>query len=258
MRNIIKAQRYQLKRDYFLYATIFLLVAIYVVLIINSVTQKEIINGGMMFLYSGEMLGIFGILVTLVITGRICGWDFQDKTINYEAVYGHSRSAIFGGRALFSFQAVLIMLSLLLFLPMLYGIGKNGWGPNVDLKDALLRIVIYYLANIRLVSELICLSFILKNGMLATFIGYVGVEIAAIPAMMIEKESIFWTAVIPQVTYVLSYTNQKNLFVDGHEVPFMISELTPSFAAGCILSSILLSLLALIAGYCSFRKSDMR
>ena len=258
MWNIMKAQRYQLKRDRVILLGVLFFIIVYFIFAINSVQEMGGDNGGLLFTGTFEMFVIFGTMVVLLVTGRICGWDFQDKTINYEVIYGHKRSEIYFGRAFLSLLSSFVLVSVMLFVPLLPCVIKGGWGPNVDLQDALLRMGLFYLAMFRFSCEVILLSFLIKNGFTTIFLCYIGLEIVAMPSIILNDVKYFWTAVMAQMTFFSTYQNSKNIFVDGKEVTYFISELTPSFVQSCIISSVVMGILSLIFGYLCFQKADLK
>lgn len=259
MWNIMKAQCYQLKKDRFTICALLFCAGIYTAFVINTAMGMEDINGGMMFYASSEMLGVFALLITLILTARICAWDFQDKTINYEVAFGHKRGEVFGARSLLSYALCPVVFTFLWGIPVLYGVMMGGWGPNLDMSDTLLRILLEYAVLLRMVAEFILLSFLIRNSYITMVFGYFGIGILAMPSSLIENnENILWTSSLNEMLELLSYSNSKNVFVDGKEVSFLISELSPVVVRNLLISSAALGTLFLVLAYLSFKKSDMK
>lgn len=259
MWNIMKAQCYQLKRDRFTICALLFCVGIYTVFVVSGAMGVEEINGGMMFYASGEMLGVFTLLTTLIFTARICAWDFQDKTINYEVVFGHKRSEVFGARILLCYVLCPVIFTFLWGVPILYGVMTGGWGPNLDMVDALFRILLEYAVLLRMIAEFILLSFLIRNSYVAMFCGYFVSEILIMPSLFIKNpENILWMSSVNEMLELLSYSNVKNVFVDGEEVDYWISELSDVFVRNLLVSSAAVWVLCLVLAYLFFKKSDMK
>lgn len=258
MWNIMKAQCYQLKRDRFIICALLFSVGIYIVFVATTAMGMEDINGGMMFYTSAEMLGVFTLLITLIITGRVCAWDFQDKTINYEVVFGHKRSAVYGARILLSYVLCLVVFTFLWGVPVLYGVMMGGWGPNLDMADTMFRILFEYVVLLRMVAEIILLSFLVRNSYITMVSGYFIQGILAMPSMIANDVNLYWTSALNQMLELLSYSNSKNIFVDGREVSYLISELSDVFVRNLLVSSAVIGGICLVLAYLFFKKSDMK
>lgn len=264
MYNLIKAQNYQLWRDnYIIYVLIGIIgmTVLNLVMNIQSITSaSETLNGGTFTAMGGTAYSVIYIFISLGFTARICGWDFIDKTLNYELLAGHTRREVFWSRALLSLVWVFAFSVALTFLPIGGVAVFTGWGDNMSLAGALMRFGLSFLILLRMTCGYILLSFALKNCYIVLFVGYIAMMIPAFAVMMINeftKIEITYQLSFPALLTVLDFSNYKLGYVDGEDIVQFITDVEPEFIIGTVVMSLVLSAVYLLLGYTIFRKSDV-
>ncbi|MBR1693073.1 MAG: ABC transporter permease [Lachnospiraceae bacterium] len=260
MWNIMKAQNYQLKRDNLLY---YLLAAGLAALLLPFFFQDAQVpaelTAGSYLVQMGELFPFFFVVISLLLTCRICGWDYNDKTINYEILSGHARGEIYWGRALVSLLWSAGTCAGFSLLPVLLLTALNGWGVSMDMGNVMRRYALMLFPILRLVCEFVLLTFLLQNCYVAMIIGWVLYETTAIVLMIAEE-----TAEV-RLTSQFAYTNMNRLFdfthgkldyVNGKDVIVYSTAIDAPMVLGTIGTSLLVSAICLLAGYLVYKRSD--
>lgn len=160
MKNLIKALNYQIRRDNVTYYAYISGIAVLILLFVTDVSGNSFNLTGSEYFFSPmteagsiSILFFFSILVT-----RICGWDYSDKTINYQIFAGHSRNSVFWSRIRASFFTCVPSAVLIFFIlpPVILSL-KNGWGISMDIDGVLLRCFICLFIILRIYSECVFL-----------------------------------------------------------------------------------------------------
>lgn len=262
MWNLIKAQKYQLIRDKVTkwIWTIFLgsLVVFFVSYMRNESLSE--LTGSVIPIILGEMnMIIIGIFVILV-TARVMGWDYTDKTLNYELMAGHSRGDVYWSRVLLGLMLTMAGCVIYLFLPLLIFGVINGWGYTTDMGDILLRYGLSFLPLFRLVGECVLLTVLLKNCYMVMIIGYVLYYSSMIIMLVLEPlVDIKWTTQFCIVNFSkLLYMNKSRLhYINGEDVLVYQTALESELLIGTIGVSLIVGIACLGLGYLYFKKSDM-
>ena len=262
MRNLIKAQNYQLKRDkatrYILIGLLGSLVVIFLEYSRNNLLS-ELTGGDTAFTMGEPNCILLGLLVTL-LTCRIVGWDYTDKTINYELMAGHSRAAVFWSRVCVSLVWTIVGSAIFLFLPLLVFGGINGWGSNTNMGEILLRYGLSFLPLFRLLGECVLLTMLLRNCYMAMVIGYVLYEFGWVFLIMLDPliDVKFTTQISAMNVYRLLYMgNSEPKLIDGGKAWVYDTALESGLIIGTICVSLMVGVACLGLGYLYFRKSDM-
>lgn len=264
MNNIIKSLHYQTRRDNF---TIYAFLIAIGMIILNHVLMTidyniENITGSeytTYFMY--DMLPIVIMLFCIVLVPRICGWDYTDKTINYDILIGHSRKEVFFSRVIVAFTWALPSLMLLALVPSFLFSLFAGWGHNAELSDVLIRYVLLIFPLFRFICEFIMLTFLLKNFFAAMVIGFIYMEASFMMIIMVEEATDFQFNYILSVSNILSlcnYSNSKMGYVNGEDIQIYDFSLEPSYIIGTILVSLIMGTLCLLLAYKNFEKADMK
>ncbi len=265
MFNLIKAQNYQLKRDNFMiYVILFTLAytALITYFAIDEGVRTGEMNGGLFLASYGEAFSMLYAFPVLGFTSRICGWDFNDKTINYEVLAGHKRSDIFLSRVLVSFLWVFVASLLMTVIPFAVVTVIYGWGVNMTFGAALARLALSFLVLLRTTCGFICMTFLARNCFITLIFGYLLYEVEMMAAMMVnefaKKIEITWQLAASNLMELLSFSNYELGYVDGEDVVQFITDMEPELLIGTIVCSLVLSAVYLLLGYTVFRKSDIR
>lgn len=266
MLNVIRSQIYIIKRDrYMYYSMLFLL--FYMLIgcvdgIENLITMKEF-SGGMALAQLGEVLGVFLPLIPVLLSGRICGWDFNDKTLNYEVLYGHPRRDSYWARVIVSTVITLVIGYVLLMAPVAVGCIAGGWGKELPAGEAALRFTLCSILIIRMNAFMAMCTFMTRNCWSGIGLGLLGLLFPAMGAGIgeifregiMEKLSVFFTALAS--SELLSLEDYTMGFADDKDIVLITDRLDPDFAVPMVIVSVVLTMIYLIIGYSVFRRSDI-
>ncbi len=261
MRNIIKALNYQVKTDNVTYYTIAFMLLAYAGIFLLDGAEWGSVTGSMIVAFLSGIYPYIIPFIILIIGVRICGWDFEDKTINYEILSGHKRSEIFFARVITALVWCVSMCFAFMLAPVLVFTIINGWDGNgmaMSFGDAAACFAMSVFPIIRIVCQYIFLTFLLKSANLAWFSGYLLSMLSMGIPMLFEELSDF------RFTYHLASTNFMELFkfnqsmgyVNGEDVSLFESMLEPSLVCETIVVSLTVSAVCLALGYVLFRKRD--
>lgn len=262
MWNLIKAQKYQIKRDNAI-IYIYLLGALYFVgfwadyLMGHKVGE---ITGSVAAVHNGSVCMIVtGILVAL-LTARIMGWDYNDKTLNYELLAGHSRAKVFWSRVLVSMLWCLVSVIIVLLVPLLvFGI-LNGWGVTADLGGTLLRYALTLFPLFRFCCECILLTVLMRNCYMVMIIGFVLYEFSWVFAEMqalMTNVKLTTHFASTNVTRLLEFGRQYFDYIDGEDVIVHETAMEASLVMGTMGVSLLVGGTCLFIAYRYFKKCDL-
>lgn len=267
MKNLIRALNYQIRRDNVTYYAYLAGIAALILLFITDVsgsafelTGSEYFFSSMAGANSASILFFFSILVT-----RICGWDYSDKTINYQIFAGHSRDSVFWSRIRVSFLTCVPSAVLIFFIlpPVILSL-KNGWGISMDIDGVLLRCFICLFIILRIYSECVLFTFITKScytGLITSFLYlYIGATIFS----MLSGDNHEKTSMISVCSSLLNYTEVMNFndydfkYIDGVDEIVADSAIEPSYALVTIIVSLLVSAASVLVSWYNFRRADMK
>ncbi|MCM1568197.1 MAG: ABC transporter permease [Roseburia sp.] len=261
MWNIIKALNYQIKRDNIMIYGF--LLAFFVLLAPIAVGENAIgeITGSQYYvsMYS-EGLPFILALLTLYITSRICGWDFNDKTVNYELLAGHSRRSVYLARVLLSLIWSVLGTLAVVLLPIGTITLLNGWGYSADAKDMAVRGLLSLLPLFRIVCVWIMLTFLLQNGFTALALGYTLYMIGILITLLLQESfQINWTIQLGSVNLIklLTLTNYTSVYINGEDVMVYRTALAASEMYSTVLASLAVGFVCLGLGYVIFCRRDM-
>lgn len=260
MWNIMKAINYQVRRDNLtVYTFLFLVPIPFLTFIFNPGSMEGLTGSLYMANYLSEGI-LLAVIAAAVLSSRICGWDFNDKTINYELLCGHSRESVFFGRVLTAVLWSLLAAGLILFMPLILFTVLHGWGPSMELSDAVLRILLFLLPYFRQLAFFILLTFLFSNssggltGSLVTFMAsFLGIEILE------DTKHISLTAQlsITNMMELLTFSNSRNKLIGGEEIPVYTSSVSSDMIWGSILFSVVMIIIYIGIVYVYFKKRDM-
>lgn len=261
MKNLIKAQLYQLKKDRLVQLVfggmlLILLVTAYMnqLLAVTVDYAIDTVTGGGYF--SNSLVGVImvGLMFVIIAVPRICGWDFTDKTTNYELMSGHIRKEVFFSRIIVSLLAGVVGWLILFCAPLAVTSIINGWGEKLPLSEAVLRGILMLFPIIRLVCELSCFTFILKNPYITMGIGYVLFMLQISPVFPIKNSHLLGISNLSMLGTIDLWTTYG---LDGELNYIFEAYLGAGDIAGTILASIAASLLSLFLGYIFFKNDDI-
>lgn len=254
MRNIIKALNYQTRTDNVTYYSI--LLAIF--LTIFGMLDFDM-TGSEYLALNGETISLLPVFLILMLGVRILGWDYADKTMNYEILSGHHRREVYFARVIVAHIWCIAFCVGYMLIPVLVFTLINGWGVTMDFGGMALRFALAIFPMIRIVCQYVLLVFIVKSAYIAWAAGYLLSMFSMIIPMLFEE--------LMQIkfTYQLANTNLTKLFtfnqsigyVNGEDVTICHTELEPSMIIGTIGVSVAVSVICIVLGYIIFKKSDV-
>lgn len=261
MKNLIKAQLYQLKKDrlvqlVFAGMFIILMLAMYMNQLLSETSSSglDTVTGGGYFANSLSGVIMVGLMFVIIAVPRICGWDFTDKTTNYELMAGHIRREVFFSRIIVSLLAGVIGWLILFCAPLAVTGIMSGWGEKLPLTEAVLRGALMLFPIIRLVCEFSCLTFIIKNPYLTMGIGYVLLMLQVSTVFPIKNSFLLGISNLTMLGNVEIWTTYG---LDGELNYIFEAYLGAGDIAGTILASLGAGLLSLFLGYIFFKNDDI-
>ncbi len=265
MFNLIKAQKYQLTHN----AIVLLVSVVLIALTLSNLTylSPQSIrgtepNGGIFAAISAENYIFIFLLLSCFFACYICGLDFNDKTINYELMAGHSRKSVFWSRVIVSLIVVLVGGLLLIVVPVGGVTLFLGWGKNITFSAVVLRFGLSLLALMRMSCFLIFLTFLIRNAYFAMVAGYM-LNIFCLMGSLILSEirsldfELTYHLSLTNLMELLTFDNYKMGFIDGKDAMVFIADTEPSLIIGTVASSLIMSAVWLTLGYLVFRKRDI-
>lgn len=259
MKNIIKSQLFQLKKDKISIFT-FIAIAVVELLLVYMMcdankTYDGVITGGEEVARTLSMFALLPQFFMYIFTAQSVGADFRDKTCNYEIMSGHTRLQVFFGRAIPTVIVSTLGTIILMAVPGVVLTAIYGWGNTVSHVDYIIRLLLMIFPVIRITCEFILFSFIVRNPYVIMGLSYVAFMMLGI------NESIRMN-----FTPVLGITTINNIstidfwYTYGLDTGIRYIYET-AMPAGDIVSIIVVSLLfaaaALYLGYIFFKNDDM-
>lgn len=262
MWNIVKSLNYQLKKDngmVYIFLISAFVVGAYLMGFEEDYSLREL-TGSFYGVLQGEAVFIaVGILVPL-LTARIVGWDYTDKTVNYELMSGHRRSQVYWSRVWVSFAWSMISCVVAIFVPLLIFGVINGWGIKADMGGMLLRYALTLFPLFRLLCECVLLTVIMKNCYMVMIIGFVMYEFSWVFGVMSEPLTNFelTTQLVSMNVYrLISFEKSSFAYINGEDVIVYDMTVESGFFVGTIVVSLVVGMACLLIGYLYFKKSDM-
>ncbi len=259
MKNILKAQFFQIVRDKIIRYMVVMTLAMQVLIVMLPIwlDNQELTTAGEFFATDGAVLTEFPLFYIILVTAQICGADLMDKTQNYELSGGHRRYAVYLGRVIAAAIVGGVGALFLTSLPVAIYTALYGWGEKVAFAPVLLRMLLMLLPYLRLVCEFAFLTFLIKNPYVVMGLGYVifiltmtianGTTIEVTSAFLGITNLSLLTMVSKWVTYGLG--NDMNYIFDA--------SLGAGAIAGTVAASVVFGVAALYLGYVFFKHDDM-
>ncbi len=259
MRNIVKAQFFQIARDKVIkyVVVVTLLMQILMVILPILLDTAEISSAGEFFATNEGSLTSFPLFFLILMTAEICGVDFMDKTHNYELMGGHKRSEVYFGRILPALLLGGLGALLLAVLPVGIYVVLYGWGSKVAVSQVVVRFLLLLFPLLRLVCEFACLTFLFKNPYVVMGLGY----LAFMSTMMLTEMGMIGPKCIflgvTNITWVLMVSNWQTYGLGGDLNYIFDASASAEMAWGTIGASVVFGLAALLLGYVFFKNDDM-
>ncbi|MDE7120628.1 MAG: hypothetical protein K2O42_00495 [Oscillospiraceae bacterium] len=259
MRNLLKSIHYQMRHDLFVVILFLIASIISGVIIISDVNFSSITGSEFLAVFGMSYPILFMILISMLTT-RICGWDFMDKTLNYEILAGHTRNQVYWAKVCASLLWCLTSCLIITVLPVLVVTMIYGWEASINPGSAVLCFVLAIFPMIQFISEIVLLTFLVKNYLIAAVISCMLGEFVVMIDMVMTSlgyQSMLFLA-LPNLIALFDFSNYHMGYVNGEDVMVIDMALTTPVILMTILSSVLISAICLILGSVRFRKSDLR
>ena len=254
-----------MKRDiYYLWATgiVFLYFGAVSIETFDSYLAGQDLSGSFITpVITADMTYVF-LMFAVLFSSRIAGWDFTDKTLNYEIIYGHKRSSVYFGRAIVGIGTGLIRSAAVAALIVILPTAAFGWGWSVPVSEIVLRYSIIALELIRLMAFVIMVSTIARSNVAGAFAGFAAFFIPVIVTAMLNLEeekvkSISFLSSCLSISEVSSFENYTTDYILGKDVTIFLDRLEPQFSSLLAVTAILFTAVYLLIGYAVFRKADI-
>lgn len=261
MWNIVKALNYQIKRDNVVIMGFCMAFFIQLVCSLgNGSADPGDWDGSVVVVLCSEIYPVLIGLLTLAITSRICGWDFDDKTINYELLSGHSRYSVFFARVISSLLWSMIGTAAVIFLPIMGITIAGGWGYGLNAADMALRGLLSLFPMFRIICVWILMTTFLQSSFKTLLLGYLlfdGTALIMIIAEESRKAIHFSVFSLANLTKLLSLTNYTMVYINGEDVAVYRTALEASEIYGSIFASLAVGTVCLALSCGVFYRRDM-
>ncbi len=258
MKNIVKAQFFQIVRDkvikYMVGVT--LLMQIMMVMLPIWLENQEPVTGGEFFATEGSAY-LFPLFYVILATAQICGADFLDKTHNYELSGGHRRYEVYLGRVIAAALVGGVGALFFTILPVGIYTAIYGWGDKVAFGPILLRLLLMLLPYLRMVCEFAFLTFLVKNPYVVMGLGYV---IFILTAALMSGTTVEVNSAFLGVSNLslLSMVSKWATYGLGNDINYIFdATLEAGVVWGTVAASVVFGAAALYLGYVFFKNDDV-
>ena len=167
MKNVIKAQLYQLRKNRTFILGIIGLIAICLMFALmftvdNNIDHMEV-SASSFAANLMSIIGTFASFIPPITASVICAADFTDRTANNEISSGTMRKDTYFGRAVLSIIMSLLLVLIAVSLPIIVITAVYGWGDTVPIWSVAERIIASLLPMFKATCFCIMLSFIIKK-----------------------------------------------------------------------------------------------
>lgn len=261
MKNILRAELYQLFRAKLFYILFVVSAGLQAMGLIGYIinAKEEELSASAYLAGAGGGIYFYPILFIGVTVGLLCGMDYNDKTANYELMGGYLRKEIYISHMI---PATLIGAVGALILSEVPGIVMTivyGWGDSVPLSGYMLRQILALLPFLRIAGEIVCVTYIIRNGYLTivfsfliTIFGAILPDIAKSP-----KSVLLGITNLQLVGDYKGWSTYDILDISSDRIYAYSADMTAASVLLTIAASVLFWGLCLFIGYWFFRQDDV-
>jgi ABC-type transport system involved in multi-copper enzyme maturation permease subunit len=255
MKKILKTQGYMLLRAYDLIALGIFLLLLYVWELYDSISGGYIENWpdiyGMSNCYP---LYIFGAIIAVAI-----GQDYRDKTLNYDILYGYSRTQVFLGRFFAGLLVGCAAFLLMILPPVLIFYATDGPAEQIPFSIMWLRLLGTMLVLIRIAAELSLLTVVVKRPYPSAFLAFIFSQLASMYITYTATQMTFlrWLCSENAVDEWFSFEGYETFGQNGGTEVVIEKLPSVSFMTGSVVASIVATGVCLILACRIFRKQDI-
>jgi ABC-type transport system involved in multi-copper enzyme maturation permease subunit len=264
MKNVIKAQLYQLRKNRTLILGVVginvICLTFAIMFALNNNIEYIEISGSSFAANLMSVTGTFATFIPPVIASMVCAGDFPDRTASNEISSGTVRKDAYFGRALLS-----IMLSMLLSLftvafPIIVISAVYGWGDTVPLWSVNERLLAALLPIFKSTCFCVMISFIIKKPA-AIILAYAFLG-KAILSSLVELGSRRLTDGLYSSFDIMNLLQYKSYMTyglndDKYVWQVYTNTLDGNMVAKIALWSVLMGIAFLYAGYYYHKKDDL-
>ena len=261
MKEVIRSQLFQLfKNKSKLYVLIGLIAFGIIELIFAMGETQEGATASQCVRELLPMIIMFLPFFTGIAAGDIAAKDFDDKTVYYEIMSGRTRRQSYFGRVIVALIYSVIGSVLIMVIPIAVAAVFYGWGNDLTVGQAVLRMFLLLFPVIRLICAAFTLSIIIKKSVGGLITGlicqYISLSIYVDQGLLAEKDSLSLALttmyrllnIRSRYTYGLSDIKMRIIY----DPTMHISEI-----AGIIGVSMLFAAVYILVGYVFFHKDDL-
>lgn len=202
-----------------------------------------------------------GIMIIFIFITAIFWDDTNDKTINYEILYGYKRSTCYFGRFITGF-----FFSVLVFVIFFGGTIAaftiiNGWGSAIAFKQVLPHFLLCLFPMFRLACILIFVTFITRSSIASAVTGWFLMFAEMITEAFYKEINGMalpsWYMILTSMSAVTDFSNTAMGYENGEDIMIIKAALEPSLVSETIISSLVIGAVFLLGGYLIYRRSDV-
>lgn len=253
---------YQLRNDIFTVVTFLIAIVIqFASLFVGERSSILSYTGSDYIVYMGKMVPFVCFVLGLLLTCKICGGDFSDRTMNYEVLSGHTRWELYMGRIITSWMWCICGFLMICVLPIIFFSMINGWGYSVNFDWGLVRYGLLFVLLMRMITGFAVLTFFVKNSYIAMVLGYAWMGVSSIiyyilSEFMGEFVSVFFA--LMDMEKMCIFDNYKYRIIEGNNVMVFDGTIQSVVVVGTIVWSVIVILVLLGIGYRTIKKHDFK
>ena len=264
MKNIIRSQLYQLKKNRLLFI-IFIgvnVVSIAVGMMMSAMTDNEYELGASYFIATlFSICAVFIEVIPAAVAGLVCAGDFKDKTSNYEIMSGSLRAEAYFGRIVVSVVLSVIMCAVSMALSPIIVTAVYGWGTSVTVESFVIRVLVSTLPIIKMTCFCCLLSFVIKSSAAVMAVHMGGIILVTTIINMTGGMGGLTEGLFAPFDFmkVVSYSSYSTYGLNNEDLVWMLfrNELPSRLLAPLAALSLLFSAAYIIIGYHYYHKDDL-
>ena len=205
---------------------------------------------------NSNVIGIMAAIYVLISVTLIAGGDMNDKTVNYEIMYGHSRRQVYWSRVIVSliagtFGGILIFLALPIAATLML-----GWGTSISFGVLLIRLFMLAMLFFRMTAELIFLTAVIRKAQFV-YIVEVLVLLMEIAAKMMFEDGNDFLFPLNAIIHILSFNQFLLPHLDETTAVIFDAAMPVSTIIGVSAAYILVAAVCLYLGSAAFERADL-
>ena len=257
MRDIMKAQLYQYKKERLPLIVFIAIVAMILIIAMNEAEGNPFSDAACSI---APIVAQIAMMSVATVVSIFCGMDLIDQTSNYEIMSGHTRKDAFFGRAIPAVLLGALSSVCVILLVIMIGTLVLGWGDAVSLKAYLLRVLLLTFPYFRMACEFVCIVFFVRNPYLVLAMGFFYAMGIGDLLVGVSKSPFSFALGLTNIIRLTNYTAFTTYSpVDPSDmITVYDASLSVVDVLGTIGSSVGMGILFLVIGYHFFQTDDIR